>query len=64
MTSDRPFAGNRLRTRPKIKMLDPNKPLGSFRVGAPPTGKFDHCDGQLGMDFNQEDEDGQAKRGP
>jgi len=55
MTSDRPFTGNQLRTRPKIKLLDPNKPLGSFRVAAPPAGKFAHCDGQLAMDPSSDD---------
>jgi hypothetical protein len=51
MTStERPFTGNRLRTRPKMKLLDPDKPLGSFRVQAPPAGKFGHCDGRLAMD--------------
>jgi hypothetical protein len=54
----RPFTGNRLRTLPKIKPLDPNVRLAPYRVPAPPPAKFDHVQGQTAMDFSQDECDG------
>src|SRR5262245_47051987 len=53
----RPFAGNKLRVRPKVKLLDPDKPLATYRVPAPPEGKFQDIPGQLAMDFSRDEWD-------
>jgi hypothetical protein len=53
----KPFTGNRLRRLPKVKPLDPNVPLAPRRVAAPSPGKFARVEGQLAMDFSQDDPD-------
>ena len=50
----RPVTGNRLRTLPKVRPLDPNVPLAPHRVPAPPPGKFARIEGQLAMDFSRD----------
>jgi hypothetical protein len=44
----------RLLTRPKIRPLDPNKPLAPYQLPALPAGKFKHVDGQAALDFGSE----------
>ena len=43
----------RLRTLPKIKPLDPGKPLAPYSVPSPPPGKFKGIPGQAAMDFSR-----------
>jgi hypothetical protein len=52
----KPFTGNRIAAKPKVKPLDPGARLAPHRVAAPPPGKFDHCDGQAEMDFTSDEE--------
>jgi hypothetical protein len=48
---------NRLKTSPKVRPLDPDKPMAPYRVPPPPAGKFRHIPGQLAMDLFSDDPD-------
>jgi hypothetical protein len=48
---------HRLTPRPKIKPLDPGKPLAPHSVPSPPPGKFQAVPGQAAMDFGSENPD-------
>jgi hypothetical protein len=47
----------RLAVRPKIKPLDPAKPLASYSVPAPSPAKFRDVPGQAAMDFSRDEWD-------
>ena len=42
--------GKRLKDQPKIKPLDPGKPLAPYHVPAPPAAKFKDIPGQLSLE--------------
>jgi hypothetical protein len=48
---------HRLTPLPKIKPLDPDKPLAPYSVPSPPPGKFQAVPGQAAMDFGSDDPD-------
>lgn len=47
----------RLRTPPKIKPLDSDKPLAAYSVPSPPAGKFAAIPGQQAMGFAADEVD-------
>jgi hypothetical protein len=47
----------RLAPRPKIKPLDPDKPLAPYSVPSPLPGKFQAVPGQAAMVFSSDDPD-------
>jgi hypothetical protein len=49
-TTRRPFAGNRIPVRVKIRPLDPSRRLAPYSVPAPPAGKFKDIPDQLAID--------------
>jgi hypothetical protein len=48
---------HRLNPLPKVKPLDPGKPLAPYSVPSPPPGKFTDIPGQAALDFNRDDPD-------
>jgi hypothetical protein len=45
----------KLKTAPRIRPLDPDKPLAPYRPPSLPAGKFDHVPGQQMLDFSSDD---------